>query len=163
MTRHRATTITLTLLALSAASPATAMAGSLLSGYGGPGAGSQAIIGSKLINSSTGGGSGGGARTSGGSSRTSTGTGPATPTTPSGSGAASGKRSHGHPATGKLPSASGEGSRSQKTYGLVAPQASVEGSPVLGVSGTDLLYIVLALGALLLTGAFTARLARPPR
>jgi len=165
MTRHRATIITLTLLALSAASPAAAMAGSLLSGYGGPGAGSQAIIGSTLIKTPPNAGSGGGASTLAGAPSSSSGASQGASTTRSATrtSARSGARSHGQSAPGKLPSAFGKVSRSQTAYGLSSSQASVEGSPALGVSGVDLLYIALALGALLLTGALTAKLARPPR
>src|SRR5580693_9670272 len=44
---------------LASAVPAVARAGSLLSGYGGPGEGSQVILGATLLNSPPGGGEGG--------------------------------------------------------------------------------------------------------
>ncbi len=62
ISRRRGAALVTTILAVavSAALPAGAQAGSLLSGYGGPGQGSQAVLGSTLING-PGGGSGGGA------------------------------------------------------------------------------------------------------
>ena len=55
---------------LLAAMPAAASAGSLLSGYGGPGEGSQVILGASLVNGPRGGGgSPGGGGSQGGSSR----------------------------------------------------------------------------------------------
>jgi hypothetical protein len=57
------------LAAVMVAAPALASASSLLSGYGGPGQGNQAILGSALLNGpSGGGGSGGGSGSSGGGS-----------------------------------------------------------------------------------------------
>jgi hypothetical protein len=54
---------------LSASLPFAASAGTpLLSGYGGPGAGEQAIVGSTLLGGARGGGSSGGSSNSGGSS-----------------------------------------------------------------------------------------------
>jgi len=51
MRTYRATisTLTLMMLVLTAGAPATASAGSLLSGYGGPGQGSQSILGTALL------------------------------------------------------------------------------------------------------------------
>ena len=46
-------------LAAAALAPASATAGSLLSGYGGPGEGNQAILGSALLGGPSGGGGGG--------------------------------------------------------------------------------------------------------
>ena len=68
MKSHRKISLTTALLAaLVAVVPATASANSLLSGYGGPGAGNQAILGSALIG---GGGSAGGGGSSGSSGST---------------------------------------------------------------------------------------------
>jgi hypothetical protein len=164
MQHHRARTITLTLLIISVVSPASASAGSLLSGYGGPGAGSQAIIGSTLINNPPAGGSG----TASGTAAHATGSlqsAPAATSTARAGGprnSATGKRAPGQPAAGTSPSISREPAQPRQT-GLLAPQAKVESSPVLGISGTDLLYIALALSVLVLTGAFTAKLVRPLR
>ena len=64
MRSRRMITPTIALVALSAAMPVAASASSLLSGYGGPGQGNQAILGSALL----GGGSSGGSSGSTGSS-----------------------------------------------------------------------------------------------
>jgi hypothetical protein len=73
-------------LALAAAMPAAAVASSLLSGYGGPGQGNQAILGAALVNGPRG---GGGSGSSSGSTTSGT-SGAAAPTgsSTSGSGAA---------------------------------------------------------------------------
>jgi len=153
--------------ASSAAMPAAAPAGSLLSGYGGPGQGSQAIIGSSLVNGPPNRGGGGGSAGAGESApaaRGNPGTGAGSPGT-----APTGPSAHNHSATpgrggkratGGVRGASGGGSR---VYPASARDAAVrtaaEGSNTLGVSGMDLLYILLALGALLLTGVLTRRIA----
>jgi hypothetical protein len=68
MRRKRRTITALALLTLAFAtlSIATAGANSLLSGYGGPGEGNQAILGSALINGPSGKGGSGGGRSDGG-------------------------------------------------------------------------------------------------
>ena len=60
---HRGVTIvTAVLVSALAGSPGTALASSLLSGYGGPGEGSEAILGSTLVNGPPGGAGGGSVR-----------------------------------------------------------------------------------------------------
>jgi hypothetical protein len=167
VSRPRATLLTLLALAvLSLAMAAPAIAGSLLSGYGGPGQGSQAILGSQLLNRPSGGGGSNGA----GSSPT------------QGAGSAAGAGDKGQTGTSSAtargrastkPSAGrrskGTAGRSQSQRGLragapaaasVAQSASVS-SPALGLSGADLLYILVALGALASTAVLTRRFARP--
>src|SRR5450755_4896336 len=57
MTSHRTISLILTLLAgLMTVAPSSVFAGPLLGGYGGPGAGNQAILGSALLNGPPGGG-----------------------------------------------------------------------------------------------------------
>jgi hypothetical protein len=140
-----------------------AQAGSLLSGYGGPGQGNQAILGSTLL----GGPSGGGGGAAGGGEVGSPGSGSlsaAGPATSQGSGTAatghSGAAHHGvkrssAPATSQSP-APAPGAR-------LAPSAAStrEGSQPLGLSGDDLLYALLVLALLAATAALTLRLARP--
>jgi hypothetical protein len=160
MTRHRAiTTATLMVLGLSAAAPAAAGANSLLSGYGGPGQGSQAILGSALLNG-PGGGQGGGGASGGGSSGGSGGA--------SGSGASGARAQHATSSrgangagrsNGSRGEASGSGAGSQP-YGTAGTRASAGGSQTSGPSGAELLYILLAFGALALTAAITRRFAR---
>lgn len=154
---------------LSAAMPAAAPASSLLSGYGGPGQGSQAIIGSSLVNGPP---NGGGGRPRGGGSA---GTGESVTAAQGnlGTGAGSpgrasvGSSAHRHPA--KLGRPAGAGVRGASSGGSLAYPASArdaavraaaEGSDTLGVSGMDLVYILAALCGLLLTGVLTKRVAR---
>ena len=145
--------------------PAAAGAGSLLSGYGGPGQGNQAILGSALLN----GRSDGGGSSQGGSTTGRTGGEGAAGSRPSGvpAGAAGGRHASRSAARGKqVPQAAkASGSASQpyaRTSGSAASRAGVGGSQTLGLSGADLLYILLALAALSLTGVLTKRLARGP-
>jgi hypothetical protein len=172
----------LCIAAVSAAMPAAAHGGSLLSGYGGPGQGSQVILGSALVNGPPNGG--GGSRGGGsGSEGSSTGTGESSTAAKAASGVAAGAvtrsggggntptggASHRHAAR-----AGGHGSQAgrrvsgslsggSRPYPVSAREAAVrraaEGSEPLGVSGSDLLYILLALGALILTGFLTQRMA----
>jgi hypothetical protein len=158
MRRHRVIT-TAALLALALALPATAHAGSLLSGYGGPGQGNQAILGATVIGGASGGGStGGGGSSSGGESSATSATTPAT-STPSSRGSAH------HP--GKAKTRQGHASVSPSGAHRAASTLSLKdtasvATPALGISGTDLLYVLLALGALILTAAITGWLVRRP-
>jgi hypothetical protein len=147
------------LLALSAAGPATSSASSLLSGYGGPGQGNQAILGSGLVNGPSGGGGGPAA-------------GSQTPAVVSGSTANSGSPSapgsggHKHTAAGSKRSsapagpASAPSSASYQAYERAASTQRGIDSGLLGLSSGDLLLIVLALGALLSTAFIARGLAR---
>jgi hypothetical protein len=147
-------------VALFAATPVAAHAGPLLSGYGGPGQGNQAILGSTLL----GGGSGGGSSGAGG------GTGQAATATAlaSGSSAAptSGASGTGHPtraghAAGGLRAhyaAPGAGALKPVSYPAVEPTAGTAGG--LSLSGADISFVVLAAAALAITGALTRRMVR---
>jgi hypothetical protein len=158
MRRHRVIT-TAVLLAL--ALPATADAGSLLSGYGGPGQGNQAILGATVIGGASG-GSGGGSSSGGASgsgAESSTSSTPTLAVKPQGGGA-----SH---RSNKAKVRQGHASRSpggayRATSTLSANETASAGTPTLGISGTDLVYIVLAFGVLVLTAAITGRLVRRP-
>jgi len=169
MTPQRTISLILSLLAVPMTfAPSSAFANSLLGGYGGPGQGNQAILGSALLNGPRGGDGGGGGPsdgTSGSTGSSSTGLAGvgtqavqknAAPTGSSGRGSTAregGRRSAGRPsggAAGTYPASSvGETSR-------LAP----EGSGALGLSGEDLLYVLLALGVLAFVGVLTRRLAR---
>jgi hypothetical protein len=158
--------------ALSAAMPAVAPASSLLSGYGGPGQGSQAIIGSSLVNGPPNGGggppTGGGSAGSGESASAAQGnlaTGAGSPSRASvGSTAHRGRAElrRGRTRAGvDVLGASSSGSRAHPASARdAALRTAGEGSDTLGVSGMDLLYILVALCALLLTGVVTRRIAR---
>jgi hypothetical protein len=164
MTRSRTitTTVTLTLLAFALSAPAFAGANPLLSGYGGPGEGSQAILGSALLNGPSGGGGGSAgsvaAAAGGGLASAGAGGGLAAVSREAASAAGQGR--------GIADAARPASDTGSKTYVAAssspASQAAVAGAPALGLSREDLLYILMALGALVVTGELTRRLARRP-
>lgn len=146
--------------------PATGRASTLLSGYGGPGAGEQAVVGAQLLNGASGGSAGGG-RPSGGAGQER----PATVATqaPGAGGeslAAGGSRNSSR--AGGASGAKGQGSSSSAEgggasgHGFVYPSAlrSRASSPALGLSTGD--WMALAAGVVLLValGAITVRIAR---
>lgn len=157
------------ILPLSVVTPA--LANSLLSGYGGPGQGSQAILGATLLKGpSKGGGSGGGSGGSGGGSSGA-----------SGSQSVSGSGSSAAPAYSEARSNGSDGSSSQDSAARAASKPARHAVPArpplsaprytgvsraattsrpLGLSGIDLLYIVLALFLLVLTALLTRALTR---
>ncbi len=156
MGRQRITTMAalagLSLLCVFAA-PAGASS-TLLSGYGGPGEGNQALLGSTLIG---GGGNGGGSGSGASSSVSSI-------ALPQGSSAGSSEPGAGHaaaPGSAKR-SRSGNASKAARPAYITstASATGTGGGRTLGLTGADLVYIVLAFGALALTAAVTARFAR---
>jgi hypothetical protein len=164
MTRRHTIVSTLALMAiLSIAMPGAALAGSLLSGYGGPGEGSQAILGSSLLNAPRGGGGSGAASGSTESSSISS----MSIRAPAGGVHVAARGSQapvlpGHPrqaagATGQTSSgASGADPFSERSE---AEQTASDGR-MLGLSGADLLYVLLVLCGLALTAVLTRRLTR---
>jgi hypothetical protein len=169
MTRHQRTTSILVFTVLVAATmPGTAAANSLLSGYGGPGEGNQAILGSALLNTPKGGGGSSSSGSSNSLSRAS-GTQPGeTAATQSKRGSSGGtKGSAARPRNGTQATktaARGAASQVGQSASVVYPPASREvttgGSRALGLSGADFVYIILALGVLAMTGFLTVRLTR---
>jgi hypothetical protein len=162
MRKHRVIT-TAALLAL--ALPATANGGSLLSGYGGPGQGNQAVLGATVIGGASG-GSGGGS-SSGGGSGSGSGTEPSTGGATSNPTLAlkSGRGATHTSSKEKTPNGQASGSSAgayQAPSTLSANETASVGTPALGISGTDLVYLALAFAALLLTAAITGRLVRRP-
>lgn len=144
------------LAALAAAAPAVAQANPLLSGYGGPGVGNQAILGSALLN---GGGSAGG-----GSGPAGQGSGPASAPTiaanePAG-GRVAGRTPRGAAAPGGGANVSGVASSAYPASERGAPAPA---SGTLGLSGQDILFILLALLVLAFTGVLTRRLIADAR
>ncbi len=178
MTSHRRIVLTGAIAAaLMIGTPTLAAASPLLSGYGGPGQGSQQILGAALLGGGSGGASGGGGSTGGkpggssGSSRygersaesESSGTGaPGANVTKGGGGTAPRHAGGGSSSRG---TGAGEASGAGASAYPAAPaeQASVAtpvGAQTLGLSGDDLLLVVLALAALAFTGFLTRQLAR---
>ena len=163
MKTHSTTTSILVLLAtLSAAAPAAAAASPLLSGYGGPGQGNQAILGSALLNGSGGGSAGTGASpvTIGGANGT-----PNRATAP-GQTTAGGSSQHvtGAAPRGTGPKGAGRGGEvsgvASSAYPASEQRGAAQPSGTLGLSGEDLLYILLALTTLAFAGVLTRRLTR---
>ena len=144
--------------------PAIAKANPLLSGYGGPGQGDQAILGATLLNGPKGGG---------GSSSASAPTSLATPSsvttltnkssstrsTPSRRG-----RTEGATGSRRPGNASKNRSRAYTASPVVgaAPPATASSGGVLGLSIADLVYVLLALGGLVVVAALTRSLASAP-
>jgi len=160
-----------TVLALSIAlTPTAASASTLLSGYGGPGQGNQAILGAALLNGPSGRGGGGGSA-GGGSSSSST-TNLAAPTTTTSTQGSPSSPRHARPgAAGKhdlspkgstgAPNGRQAASGAAGAYNVSAGGGSAQ--PLLGLTGDVVLYIVLALGVLAFTGVLTRRFAERPQ
>jgi hypothetical protein len=161
MTGHRTILSILTLLAiLAAVIPSPASANPLLSGYGGSGEGSQELLGSALLGGGAGGGGGTGGGPSGPTESSLTGA-------PVSQGSTTSTGSHGRERgaggasrpRGKAVKASGAAAGAYPSE--ISQQATVS-SETLGLSGVDLLYILLALAALACMGLCTRRLAQTP-
>ena len=161
MKHHRKTISTAAIvLALSAVTPTGALAVPLLSGYGGPGLGSQAILGATLLNGPANGGGGsapGGSPTLRSSVESSSG------------GAHEGARPAGGPATqaarsrvGRAQTPGGSRQASGATQGTQIYPASerelAQPSGTLGLSNQDLLLILLTFAVLAATAVITRRL-----
>jgi hypothetical protein len=161
--RHRRTTWgILVALAVAAWAPSAATANPLLSGYGGPGQGEQAILGGGLVNTPTG---GGGSGTSGSAGSTAS-----ELTLPAASGSArkagqgAGKGGHRSASRQRSSATSAAPASPPRPSAVAVSAASDRGVPgaTLGISSADLLYLLLALAALALTGVLTRQLARRP-
>jgi hypothetical protein len=172
MTRHR-TIILISgcLVALGAAPPDAALASSLLSGYGGPGQGNQAILGSALLN---GPGGGSGPRGGGGSDESSSLASSAGSSassqvagwSPVGSSAGTGVAGKGSSSRAAATSRGSQAVRSGSAPSIADVYAAAErgrpapSTPAFGLSGADLLLIVLAVCVLGLIGLLSLRLTR---
>ena len=148
----RALTLAVVALALPAflQAPASAHANPLLSGYGGPGQGSQVLLGSTLLNGPRSGGGSGGPRAGSAaaiapdSERTSTG-------------------STGNGARGSARPGPPVGTVAGSSYPLPGPLAASASTDPLGLSGTDIAFIGLALCVLVATAVLLSHLARTQR
>jgi len=160
MNRHRNIISSAGLLAaIMVATPVAAHASPLLSGYGGPGQGSQLILGSSLL----GGTGGGGASAAGGASTAATrgGLGSASAPSPSRSSASAVHAAHGVVLRPRSSSRARAGTGGAAAGALGTYPARQAAPPALGVSQQDLLYIVLALCILAVAGVLTRRLTYP--
>ena len=171
-------------LCVSLAQPALA-AGPLLSGYGGPGAGEQAILGATLLGGHRGDSVSGrsvGSQASGGavpgsSSATvasgsprsrSAGTGGTTPggTSPPGSGGAHGSSATRGSADGSATHGSGVTANGSVVHAYVYPSSlrlASANSSAFAISGGEALLTILAIATLALVGVLTVRLSRLQR
>lgn len=151
MKRHRTIVSILVLVpVLAAVTQASALASSLLSGYGGPGQGNQAILGSSLLNGPRNGGSAGtqGASASG---------------VPATSIASVRANVSGHGPGKRAKRGTGNASARPpypETKGDESALSSSAGSGTLALSSADLLYGLVAFGMLALTAVLTRRLTR---
>jgi hypothetical protein len=164
MTNQRKIIAAAALLATFAFAPTAAPASPLLSGYGGPGQGSQAILGSALLN----GGQGGGGSSAGppGGSLTAAGTSAEAPvesaapaaSNSSSKGSHPAKSVHRHnPASSRSKPAAATSGDASPAY-IVAKRASDE--PFLALSEGDVLGAIAVLVVLALTALATRQLAR---
>jgi hypothetical protein len=164
--RHRKTWVLAPIaIAIAGAMPGAAQANPLLSGYGGPGQGDQAILGATLLNTPRG---GGGSSSSGGGSGEATAA--SLTAAPTGGGAAvgklQGKNGRRQPKRGAQASTSTQAVQAPTPSGGSAPVAVAstgsDSGGTLGLSGGDIVYLLLVLAALALTGVLTRQLARRP-
>jgi hypothetical protein len=176
MKRHRTIILIVGLLAVLGTAPTdAALASSLLSGYGGPGQGNQAILGSALLNR-PGGGSGSSGNGSGDSSSLASSAGSSTTSSEAAAANGTGSSSQsgtGHEASGTGASGAHRGSQAHRSaarsasapsiadvYAAAERGRQVPSTPAFGLSGADLLLIVLVLGMLALIGVLSRRLTR---
>jgi hypothetical protein len=180
--RKIAVASTLSSLALVGAPVSAFSSSPLLSGYGGPGAGEQAIIGSTLSGGPSGGGPSGSSGSLGHVSASQSGPGAAAGGGIAGSTATGGIQAVGS-AGGPSPSR-GHGGGAPHAAGLTSTRAGAasvgakqteafvypsslrpasNSSPALGISGGDLLVLLAVLTTLGLVGTLTLRLSRLQR
>jgi hypothetical protein len=187
MNRHRITILIGLVAGATAALPAPALANPLLSGYGGPGQGNQAILGSALVNAPrSGGGGGAGGEGGAGGGSGSSGESSTVPTggesesgssaaPPAGNGGSPPGGSHGSPSRGSGARRVGGRSATGK-HALHGTAAAAVGADrfypaaervpagaqagTLGLSGEDALLIALAVVALALVAGVMRRSTR---
>lgn len=151
------------MLATAVLLPATAGANPLLSGYGGPGQGDQAILGATLLNTS--GGGGGSSSSSSASSAESSAALTVQPGATKGQAKpAAHPRRHGTARGSGRSQMKAASSETVPGGGPVRDLAATgsDSGGTLGLSGGDILYLLLALAALALTGGLTRQLTRRP-
>ena len=172
-------------VALAVALPTPALAKSLLSGYGAPGEGNQAILGSALLNGPRGGGGSGGGSANPSGSSSATGAGGASSSNAPGEATSGESARRAARAARKGRSETGGGSTrhsarkaGQKAGRRAQPQAPARAgdfypvservvagahSGALGLSGAEVIYMVLVVGVLVFMGVTTRRLSRMTR
>jgi hypothetical protein len=163
MTRHRSILCTFALIGLSCAvlCASARAAGTLLSGYGAPGAGEQAILGSQLLNTPSAGGGAGASSIEGSAGAVSATQAPRTAESRSTPGAVRPT----HTATQRLAvPAPSSGSPPSSTSSTATPGVQqVSYDSWLGLSNDGVLAVVLVACGLLALAFFTRRLTRLER
>jgi hypothetical protein len=152
-------------LAIAGITPAMAGANPILSGYGGPGQGSQVILGAGLVNGSRGGGGRGSGSSPSGSGESVSSIAAALaapqrsalPRRPA-RGASGRPVAHGRP-TGRVARPAGVRLKPHATGADIVKSHPAQ--PLLGISQSALIGILLAVGGLILVGLLTWRSARP--
>jgi len=151
---------------------APAQASSLLSGYGGPGQGSQAILGSALIGGRGGGSGSGGAQGGNGSSganaslvasgqtAAASGAGPAAHAATRGAAGSARSRSGASALSTPQARLAEAGAAAARVYRELEHGGPAPAAGPLGLTGADFAYIGMALVALLLTAGLTHELTR---
>ena len=142
--------------------PAGAQANPLLSGYGGPGQGNQAILGATMLNG-RGGGGGSGTLAAASSSGSVSGE-SASGTIAAPAGAQSHKSSGGGSARGHAGAQRQSPRRPldpESAYRALERSANVSGDGALGMSGSEITLIAVVLAVLAMIGTVTWRVARP--
>jgi hypothetical protein len=183
---HRATALAIAFLVTLAGAASAAGSSPLLNGYGGPGQGNQAILGSALLTGGRNGGGGSGPATGGGNGRATRGGNESASALTAGGvspGPATGRggEAAGAATEGGVSSASGRATigprrgtadkgHSESQSGVSASSYPVSerggvsaASGTVGLSGGDALLILFALLVLALTGVLTRRLTAVPR
>jgi len=171
MTSHRTILMTLiSLTAMSFAIPSSALAGPLLSGYGGPGEGNQAILGSALLGGPGDGSSGGSSGSTGSSSGAAAEMAGGQSGRDQSSGSVTGSSGLSSTAGGRPKGAARGGAASSRdnttessggdirAYAVSSSRSIPGASDTLGLSGVDLAYVLLVLCVLAFTGVLTKRL-----
>jgi hypothetical protein len=152
-------------IAAAALVPASASAGSLLSGYGGPGEGNQAILGSALLGGPSAGAGSGGEGVSSASENSTPATAGAGAEGGSGAvragGAGKGGRRHSNEPSRGVPR--GSSVASDQASGTPRSSVNIDVSKTEVLPSSDLRYILLALAALVVTGVLTRRFVGEPR
>jgi hypothetical protein len=177
MKRHRKIiSIGCSVVASLGALPAVSEAGPLLSGYGGPGEGNQAILGSALLNGPGGGGGGGRGGAGGVGTRAGSQVANGSSSTVAAAGTTSSPSSVTTDATSTLGGTRQRAPRKEaRARGRQKPAVASsfypasetlpagQQSTALGLSGEDLVLLILAACAVVLIGAFVRQLTRPAR
>jgi hypothetical protein len=159
MKKQRTIIAIVALLGVAGACPVAAVANPLLSGYGGPGQGNQAILGSALLNGPRG-GSSGGPPSAGTSSAAVSGGGDGASSTGAGAQVPAGAR-HAHRAPAPLaPRQTTAGASDAAAIYAALERRASRPSETLGVTGQDLAYILLGLVVLTFAGLLTSRVVK---